>query len=207
MNNFAKSNLKNRPKACMKTKMSWCWLFCVLFSSSTVLGADKDSDVISGTDTLPGYLGVLAGGNIPSDSNAGATAAIGVTLGSRLGSLFGVGLFASYYGQTSTGPYLGLPPSTAMSVILATAQGNLHFGGFHFGAEVGAAIRSWSGVVSTLVGGTATSSTTLLIGIDAGYDYKISRNLSLGVEGHYFFPGAATEANASQVFAVLKLWL
>ena len=169
--------------------------------------AHAENDVISGTDTLPGYIGAMVGGNIPADSGVGPTAAIAVTLGSRLGNSFGVGLFASYYGQTSTGPYLGLPASTAMSVILATAQGNVFLGGLHFGAEVGAAIRSWSGVASTLVGGTATSSTTLLIGIDAGYDYKISRNLSLGVEGHYFFPGAATEANGSQVFAVLKIWL
>lgn len=189
-------------------RLSW-GVFCFAFFLTLTFAqaAEEKSDIISGTDTLPGYLGVLVGANVPTGAGVGPTASVAVTLGSRVGSFFGVGIFGSYFGQSSTGPYLGIPSSTEMSVALVTAQGNFFLGALHLGAEVGASIRSWSGAASTLVGGTATSSTTLIVGINAGYDHKISRNLSLGIEAHTFFPGAATEANTSQVFAVVKVWL
>ncbi|MBI2712539.1 MAG: hypothetical protein HYX41_06785 [Bdellovibrio sp.] len=180
---------------------------CLTYASAATAAVKEADDTISGVDTLPGWIGAMVGANIPATSGVSPTATAAVTLGSRLGSVFGVGIFGSYYGESSTGPYLGLPSSTAMSVVLLTAQASLFFGGLHFGAETGAAIRSWSGVASTLVGGTASSSTTLIIGIHGGYDYKLSRNLSLGVDGHYFFPGAATEANTAQVLGVVKVWL
>lgn len=184
-------------------------LFALIFvlPLSNALGAAEQSDTISGRDTLPGYVGVMVGANVPASANVGPTASAAVTLGTRVGDFFGLGLFGSYYGETNTGPYLGIPSSVAMSVTLLTGQANVFLSAFHFGAEIGAAIRSWSGVAATLVGGTSTSSTTLIVGLNAGYDHHLSRNLSLGVEGHYFLPGAATEANTTQVFAVLKLWL
>jgi len=156
-------------------------------------------------DDRPNYLGVLLGVNTPTGEGSSSTATVGATLGSKVVSYFGVGLFGSYSGQTSSGSLLGLPAGTSTSTTLLTGQGNFMMGGFHLGGEIGAGISSWSGAVSTLHAGT--SNTALIYGPEAGYDFKLTSAVSLGGEVHYLFSNAEAASKNLQALATLKVWL
>jgi hypothetical protein len=179
-------------------------VFLTTIAESTLFAKESDGPVSRGVDSQSGYIGALLGLNFPGPSASGASTSIGLTLGKQFYSLFGLGIFASYHGQQSAGSYLGLPNNTSLSVTVLTGQANLYLGGFHGGAEMGASIWSWSGISSTLTGGSST--TSLLLGLNAGYDHKFSRNFSIGAELHSFIP---TEFSGRffQLLAVGKIWL
>lgn len=167
--------------------------------------APADSDIIYGNDGLPGYVGALLGGNFPSASNVNATPSVGLTAGTRIGNTLGLGLLGSFYPQENTGGFLGLATNTSMSVVVIAAQGNIYLSGLHFGPEIGAAMRFLSNALTTP--NTGNTTTTPLVGVQLGYDYKLSRSISLGIDAHYFIPTASTEVNFLQAFAVAKIWL
>ncbi len=158
-----------------------------------------------GVDSNPGYLGALVGINSSLTPGASNATAIGVTLGYKTLPMWGVGIFASYFGQTTTSTFLGLPSNTAMSVITTAAQLNYFIRGLHLGIEAGISIRTWSGALSSLLSGNAT--TNFVPGFNFGYDYYISRNLTIGAEAHIFLPTTSSEAGSIQAFGVLKVWL
>lgn len=176
-------------------------LLVLLFS--TVTRADDDS--IKGADARPSYLGAMLGFNSADASSVNAATSLGATVGTKINSLIGLGLFGSYSGTKTSGPYLGLPSETDFSITVLTVQGNAYLGGFHAGAELGSMIRSWSGIRSTVTGGT--SDTSMLIGINTGYDYKVSRALSVGAEIHYFIPFGSNQSKLIQGFAGVKIWI
>ena len=191
-------------KRIMKHRRTLLVFGSLLFSSPFVQAEGKEV-VYHEVDSQPGYLGVLLGLNSTSEGSVKNSAVVGATIGTRLGPHLGVGIFGSYYGQTHSGPYLGLPADTATSSALLTAQVNYFLDGFHIGGEVGAAFRFWSGAASAFTDGSST--VTLIFGPHVGYDYKISRNLSFGAELHVLFPSQRTEATVLQGFGVVKLWL
>ncbi|MEO5969753.1 MAG: hypothetical protein ABIQ95_07470, partial [Bdellovibrionia bacterium] len=84
-------------------------------------------------------------------------------------------------------------------------QGNYYFMGAHFGLEAGVALSSWAGEISTLT--AAGSNTSLVYGPVAGYDLKIDKTISLGLEVHYLFSTAQNAVNNVQTLASFKIWL
>ena len=172
---------------------------------AAAIGRDRGSDISIGNDSQPGYLGALLGLGFAATSNASLATTLGLTFGTRFNRIFGLGFYGSYYGQNASGPYLGLPTGTDTSAFVAMGQGILYMENFHVGAELGAGVRTWQGVASSLSNGTSTI--TPLFGLTGGYDFRLSRNLSIGLEGHYLIPLKNTEVDLIQLFANVKLWL
>ena len=92
-----------------------------------------------------------------------------------------------------------------MSTTLLTGQANFFASGFHLGGEIGAGINSWSGGISSLHVGN--SSTSLVYGPEAGYDFKIASAVTIGAEVHYLMSNADAGANNLQGLASLKVWM
>ena len=151
-----------------------------------------------------GYLGLLAGGNKSASSETNATPTFGLTLGAKLAPAFGIGFLGSYYGQTSSGSLLGLPTGSSAKTLVLAGQANYFIGGLHLGGEIGTAISSWSGQISKVH--TGDSTTSMIYGPEAGYDFIIARSVSLGAEGHYLISTAESAVDNIQVFAALKFW-
>ncbi len=154
--------------------------------------------------TLTGYLGGLLGGNFPVESNSTLRPAAGVTVGANLVDHFGFGLLATYFGQKTTGKFLGLPTGTSTGTLFIAGQAHYVFNGFHLGGEVGPAFSFWSSNVSTMQ--ASSSKSFVLFGPEAGYDFVIAKHFSVGAELHYLISSEKSAAQNLQAFAAFKLW-
>lgn len=175
-----------------------------LVSMSTLAHADD----ASGNQSL--YAGIMIGGNISTASNGTVTDStmtptIALTLGTKMPTNFGLSLFGSYFGRTSSGSFLGLGAGTNTGTTMLLGQGNYYFFGGHIGLETGVAMTSWSGTLASV--GSAGSNTSLVYGPNAGYDLKIDSTISLGLEVHYLFSTAQNSVNNIQTLANFKIWL
>jgi hypothetical protein len=171
--------------------------------------AQAGDDAASGADQTA-YAGIMIGGNISTASNgtitdSSMTPTIALTLGMKMPTNFGFGLFGSYFGRTSSGSFLGLPTGTNTGTTMLLGQGNYYLLGAHLGLEAGVAISSWSGTISSVTSGSST--TSLVYGPNVGYDLKIDKTISLGVEVHYLFSTAQNSVNNVQTLASFKIWL
>jgi len=152
-----------------------------------------------------GYVGVLGGVNSAVDApDTRARGTIGLTLGGRMVSGFGLGAFLSYHDQTTTGSLFGLPTGSSASTTILTGQLNFFSGGLHLGAEMGEAFVNWSGAVSNFTAGTSTSG--LVYGPEIGYDIPLS-GMSVGAEAHYLIMDVDGGANQLQALVALKVWI
>ena len=179
----------------------------VIAGMASAVTANASSEVTAMDLGEKGYAGILFGGNSTTnapDSNQ-TTATFGATLGAKIAPEFGLGLFGSYFSQRSFGSFMGLPTGASTSTAVITGQGNFFAGGLHLGAEMGPAISSWSGNISTAH--TGNSNTTMVYGPEAGYDFKFTKTMSLGAEAHYLFSSGDASINNVQAFAALKVWL
>ncbi|MEO5970125.1 MAG: hypothetical protein ABIQ95_09375, partial [Bdellovibrionia bacterium] len=103
----------------------------VVFSMSTVAQAEDTGGADQGA-----YAGILIGGNISTASNgtitdSTMTPTLALTLGTKMPTNFGFGLFGSYYSRTSSGTFLGLPSGTNTGTTMLLGQGNYYFMGAH----------------------------------------------------------------------------
>jgi hypothetical protein len=89
--------------------------------------------------------------------------------------------------------------------MLVLGQLNFFAQGLHIGGEVGPAFSTWSGNISTISAGS--SSTALNYGPEVGYDFPLSRRVSLGAEAHYLLTNADGGVNSFQFLGALKVWL
>jgi hypothetical protein len=153
-----------------------------------------------------GLLGVTrsatSNGTI-SDSNMSGT--YGLTAGLKLSPRFGFGILATRYGTTASSTNLGLPIGSASSTSLLLGQGNFFIGGIHLGVDIGTAVNSWDGKISTLT--AETSSNSLVFGPQVGIDFRLDKTFTLGAELHYLISNAQNTSPTLQGLAALKLWL
>ena len=197
------SQLSRTLLFCCFAFFSFSSLCCADPSSGT--SGDSDADAIYGKDSLPGTIGLHLGVNQPSTNGTLAALAVGISASGRVLPHLSVGVFAGYSGERTTPTFLTLPDGTQMSLIHLLAQLHFNVGGLHAGIEGGAALRSWGGAVSTLNGGT--SSTSVVYGPQGGYDFRISKNFSIGAELHYLIATANPEVNRLLAFVNLKVHL
>lgn len=168
---------------------------------------DEDGESVANVSDVSserGYLGALLGGAMPTATNANTNGAAGGTVGVKLSNDVGLGVMGLWYGESSEQSFLGLPVGTQSSTFFLGLQANLFLGGFHIGGEVGPAISSWEGNVSSIHAGT--SETSLAYGPHAGFDFRLSKAVSLGAEAHYLFTEAEGGNDSVQALAALKIW-
>ncbi len=181
---------------------------CSIIAATSVGAAETGAtETSTASQGEKGYAGILFGGNSTTNSPGDnqTTTTFGATAGAKLASEFGIGLFGSYYSQKSSGSFLGLPSGASTSTAVITGQGNFFAGGFHFGAEAGPAISSWSGYVSNVNAGD--SRTVMVYGPEGGYDYKLSKTASIGAEAHYLLSTGDSSIDNIQFLAALKVWM
>jgi hypothetical protein len=153
------------------------------------------------------YVGALAGANLPNgNSGSNVSPTFGATVGAKLAPNFGIGGFGTYYGQSNSGSFLGLPTGTSTSTFNLAGEANFFAEGFHVGGDIGAAFTSWSGNVGSASLGTSNNS--LIYGPEAGFDFPLGAGgLSLGAEAHYLFNNASNSQNNLLLLGALKIWL
>jgi hypothetical protein len=156
------------------------------------------------------YIGAVLGvtrasGSDGTLSDATLSSTYGLTAGFKLSPRFGLGILASRYGTTSTDTILGLPIGTSSSSTLLLGQLNFIMGGIHFGLEAGKAAQSWDGAISSLTGGTSSSST--VYGPQAGIDFRLDKTITLGLEAHYLFSNAQNVVSNIQALSSIKIWI
>ena len=138
-----------------------------------------------------------------SDSNISGT--YGLAGGFKFSPSFGLGVLATRYGTTSSSTNLGLPIGSTSSTTLFLGQANFFIGGIHLGIEIGTAMNSWDGKISTITDGT--SSNAMVYGPQVGIDFRLDKTLTLGGELHYLFSSAQNTSATLQGLAALKIWL
>lgn len=166
----------------------------------------QDNRVVQTTADNKGYVGFVGGASSLNNNNADVRAkpSVGVTLGAKMDEHVGIGFFGNYFGQTASGGTLGLPDGTDTDIFVTTGQLNLWFNNLHVGGEAGAQFNTWTGT-STAAAGNST--TDFVYGPEAGYDYKVSKVVSLGAELHYLFNNTASSRDNMQALAALKFWM
>lgn len=152
-----------------------------------------------------GYLGLGGGVNFPTKAGASGTAMVALDAGAMANSNIGLGLYASYYGQTSSGSLLGLPSGAATTNYNIAGELNYFIGGMHLGFDVGVGIASWSGNISSV--SASSSSTYFIFGPEAGFDISILPFLSIGAEVHALFNNNDSNVDNIQALAIVKVWL
>ncbi len=195
---------KLKPKLKVAALTSFFTLL-VLPLTSGVAQAAGTSEGDMASIASHGYLGLLAGGNAPSNSDRDATPAVGLTLGAKPTPNFGVGLLATYRNQTDSGSFLGLSTGTSEKTYVFTGQASYFASGFHAGVEMGTEVRSVSGHI-----GDAEISDTrnsMIYGPQAGYDFAFAKAVSIGAEAHYLLMGDSDQGPHNlQAFVALKFW-
>ena len=151
-----------------------------------------------------GYLGLALGANTTIGSNENASPTYALVFGANISPEFGIGFFGSHYGQSSSGSLFGLPTGTTTSTLILAIQANYFFNGAHLGGEIGTAISSWSGHISTVNAGDSASA--VIFGPQAGYDFLVGQSISLGIEGHYLFTSAKDGVTNAQILGSVKFW-
>lgn len=190
-------------------KLNLGWIILALLTVAWNASAENEStasrdEVIVGDR---GYAGLLVGGNTTTnESKNNITPTIGLTLGAKMTPSFGIGLFGNYYERNRSSSILSLPVGTSTKTFVVTGQGNFFIGGFHFGGEAGFARSSWEASIGSLQTGGA-GSTIFVYGPEAGFDLKLAKTLSIGVEGHYLFSRANSGVSALLAFAGIKVWM
>lgn len=185
------------------TKFISLTAFLATVSMNTLAHADDGGDQAA-------YAGIMIGGNFSTASDgtisdSSMTPTIALTFGTKMPSNFGFGLYGSYFGRTSSGSFLGLPSGTSTGTTMLLGQGNYYVAGLHLGLEAGVAVSSWSAGISSVT--SSNSNTSMVYGPNAGYDLKIDKTISLGVEVHYLFSTAQNSVNNAQTLANFKIWL
>ncbi len=149
---------------------------------------------------LMGGLGVESGGSL---------LALGVDGGVKLAPQFGVGLYATYYG-------IGLGAST----IIVAGEGNYFFGdqlkglyatakgglGLSLAPSVSVTVPSITGTgvaTQTVGGGTSVG---VVLGGGAGYDYKLTNEISVGGEGNVLLMISSATGVIFNALADVKYW-
>lgn len=193
----------------MKPKMKKYKVSLMLASTMLLFGAvnafAQTERVIQSTVDNKGYVGVLGGANSATGATVKTQGSVGLTVGVKPDPNLGLALFGSYFNQDASTGFLGLPDGTSTNIFITTAQGNLWMNSFHVGAEAGAQFNSWTNADSAFQNGT--SQTDFVYGPEAGYDYKVSKEVSLGAEVHYLINNSAASRNNMQALAALKFWM
>ena len=160
-------------------------LLAVLLSSIA-----EASETTSISENEREYVGLLAGGS--SNQNGGQNmTAFGATLGGQVTRYLGVGIFGSRSEQTNSN----------FSVL--TTEMNFYLGNFHFGPEGGFSWTTPSGANSTVFQNNTTAS--VVLGPQAGYDFKVARAFSIGAEAHYLIIQSQNK-DSTQALVSLKYW-
>jgi hypothetical protein len=179
------------------------------FSVSIVISAVLASTLAFAADEAvdhPLYVGALIGANLPNgNSGSSVSPTFGATVGAKIAPSFGIGAFGTYYGQSNSGSFLGLPTGTSTRTFNVAGEANFFASGFHIGGDIGAAFTSATGNIASA--SVSSSDNALIYGPEAGFDFPLAPGLTLGGEAHYLFNNSNNSQNNLLLLGALKIWL
>jgi hypothetical protein len=167
-------------------------------------GAEGKGDKVGQADETGMNIGALLGLAFPS---GGSDLVFGLDGNYKLDPFWGVGLYATYQGESTTGAGF----TTESSNVTVMPEVSYFFQDAMSGLRVGgkAGLRFASSEVTPALPPPAISSvddTAFIFGPHIGYDYPLGGDLSLGAEFNLLFSTTASDDASPNLLGALKYW-